>query len=599
MRKFVGELRSWIPFIVAIRAVGHERNLWYNSIVWPQGRLSFSRSVAGAFSMRNELIRIGALVRRVFKALLLPAVIVMLAASAFYLVGGVSTSPLENTASAQGVKVTAPAIDLVGGTDWLNTDNPITLADLKGRIVLLDFWTLCCINCIHTLPDLAVLEARYPGVLVVIGIHTPKFDNEKKTASVLKAILRYEIKHPVYNDAEKKLWRAYGVNQWPTLALIDPDGNFRGGAFGEGNLELVDRSIKSLIQEFEKKGTLKKDPINFKLLAENNASPLLFPGKVFADAKSKRLFIADSTNHRVVITDLDGKKIAIAGSGKEGMKDGTFAEAEFSDPQGMALDGETLYVADRKNHAIRALDLKKETVKLVAGTGVKNLLGKLGTAGSAKKVALCSPWDLLIHNKLVYIAMAGHHQIWTFDPAKSYVSAYAGTGWEELKDGPLKSAMFAQPSGLATDGKRLFVADSEISAIRSVPLVGVKGNVTTIVGEGLFEFGDKNGVGKDVRLQHALGVAFLDGKLYVADTYNSKIKIIDPSKRSCDTFVGDPAQKTFDEPAGLSIAAGKMYVADTNSHRIQIVDMKTREVTTLKLQGVDPGRRGSAVSGKK
>lgn len=527
--------------------------------------------------------------------------ILLVALAALSLACGGKNPGLDNIQVASveaGERKRPPAPELTGGVEWLNTAKPLSIEDLKGRVVLLDFWTLCCINCIHTLPDLAVLEARYPGVLVVIGIHSPKFENEKKTASILKAVLRYEIKHPVYNDAEKKLWRAYGVNQWPTLALIDPDGNFRGGAFGEGNLELVDRSIKALIQEYEKKGTLKKDPIQFKLLAEKTASPLSFPGKVLADAKSKRLFIADSTNHRVVVTDLDGKKIAVAGSGKEGLKDGTFAEAEFSDPQGMALDGETLYVADRKNHAIRALDLKKETVKLVAGTGVKNLLGRLGTAGSAKKIALCSPWDLLIHNKMIYVAMAGHHQIWTFDPAKSYINAYAGTGWEELKDGPIKSAMFAQPSGLATDGKRLFVADSEISAIRSVPMLGVKGNVTTIVGEGLFEFGDKNGVGNAVRLQHALGVAYLDGKLYVADTYNSKIKIIDPNKRSCDTYVGDPTQKTFDEPSGLSIALGKMYVADTNSHRIQIVDMKTREVSTLRLQGVEPIRRSSSAAEK-
>ncbi len=548
--------------------------------------------------MGKEIVFLGSLARRLLRSLAIPSAVAVLACAAFYLLSNASNSPIENTAAAQGVQINGPAIELEGGTDWLNTDKPIRMADLKGRIVLLDFWTLCCINCIHTLPDLAVLEARYPGVLVVIGIHSPKFENEKKTSSIEKAILRYEIKHPVYNDAERKLWKAYGVNQWPTLALIDPDGNFRGGAFGEGNLELVDRSIKALIKEFQQKGTLKKDPIRFKLLAENAASPLSFPGKVLADAKSKRLFIADSTNHRIVITDLDGKKIAVAGSGKEGLKDGTFAVAEFSDPQGMALDGETLYLADRKNHAIRALDLQKETVRLVAGTGKKNLLGRLGTSGSAKKIALCSPWDLLLHNKIIYVAMAGHHQIWTFDPAKSYVSAYAGTGWEELKDGPIKSAMFAQPSGLATDGKYLFVADSEISAIRAVPLVGVKGNVSTIVGEGLFEFGDKNGVGNEVRLQHALGVAFIDGKLLVADTYNSKIKIIDPYRRSCDTFVGSATEKNFNEPAGLSIADGKLYVADTNNHRIQIVDLKTRAVSTLRLQGVEPVRSGVSTSGK-
>jgi thiol-disulfide isomerase/thioredoxin len=375
--------------------------------------------------------------------------------------------------------------------DWLNTDKPINLADLKGRIVLLDFWTLCCINCIHTLPDLAKLEQRYPGVLVVIGVHSPKFENEKKTASILKSILRYEIKHPVINDIDHKVWKAYGVNSWPTLVLIDPEGNYYGSASGEGNLELVDEHIKKLIKQY--KGKLKEDPIQFKLLKEKDSTPIYFPGKVLADAESKRVFIADSTNHRIVITDLDGKKIAIAGSGKEGLKDGKFAEAQFSDPQGMALDGDTLYVADRKNHSIRALDLKNETVKMAAGTGEQNRFGaKTAMAGPALKVGLNSPWDLLIHDRRMYIAMAGFHQVWSYDLAKQHVANYAGSGREEISDGALRPpgfngmvSAFAQPSGLATDGKQLFVADSETSSVRALPLIGKPGNVSTIVGEGL------------------------------------------------------------------------------------------------------------------
>ena len=502
----------------------------------------------------------------------------------------------------QGAKPRPEAPDLVGGIAWLNTEKPINLEQLKGRIVVLDFWTLCCINCIHTLPDLAQIEARYPGMVVVIGVHSPKFENEKKTESIMKAILRYEIKHPVVNDADHKIWRAYGVNSWPTLVLIDPDGKYYGAASGEGNLELVETHIKKLIKEFDEKKTLKKTPFEFKLAKEKQiASPLYFPGKILADADSKRLFIADSTNHRIVITSLDGKKISVAGTGKKGLKDGKFSEANFSDPQGMALDGDILYVADRENHSIRALNLKDETVKLVAGTGEQNRFGR-GSGGPALKVGLNSPWDLLLHKKRIYVAMAGHHQIWTFDPVKETVNNYAGNGREELTDGTLKGSAFAQPSGLATDGKRLFVADSEISAIRSVPLAGENGNVTTIVGEGLFEFGDKNGTGNDVRLQHALGVAYEAGKLYVADTYNSKIKLIDPNKRTCETFLGDPPgwlkEKMFNEPGGLSISGGKMYIADTNNHRIQVVDMKSKEATTLNLQGVPAVVREQAVSTK-
>ncbi len=490
--------------------------------------------------------------------------------------------------AAQDKKVPAPELD--GGTAWLNTASPLKLKDLRGRIVLLDFWTLCCINCIHTLPDLARLEAKYPGVLVVIGVHTPKFPNEKKTESIRKAILRYQVSHPVVNDADLILWRRYGVNSWPTLVLIDPEGNYYGRIAGEGGYEILDEHIGKLVKEYRAKKMLNERPLKFELarFSEAGTSPLFFPGKVLADAKSNRLFIADSTHHRVVITDLEGRHIATAGCGVEGLRDGAFAAAKFSDPQGMALVGETLYVADRKNHAIRALNLKAKTVTLVAGTGHQDRGGR-GKAGPGLKIGLNSPWDLLARGNKLFIAMAGHHQIWTFDLKTHRVAPYAGDGDENLHDGSLAESKFAQPSGLATDGFLLYVADSEISAIRSLPMGG-NGTVKTVVGEGLFEFGDVNGVGSKVRLQHALGVAAHQGKLYVADTYNSKIKVIDPLRRSCATFVGEPggwlSSATFNEPGGLSFAGDKLYVADTNGHRIRVVDMNTRAVTTLQLQGV-------------
>jgi DNA-binding beta-propeller fold protein YncE len=484
-----------------------------------------------------------------------------------------------------------PAPDLDGGVAWLNTASPLKLADLRGRVVLLDFWTLCCINCIHTLVDLAKLEAKYPGILVVIGIHTPKFPNERNTESIRKAILRYQVNHPVVNDAEAIIWRRYRVRSWPTLVLIDPEGRYYGQISGEGAFDVLDEHIGKLVKEYRAKKMLNERPLRFQLarFSETGASPLFFPGKVLADQPGNRLFIADSTHHRIVITTLDGRKIAVAGTGVEGNVDGPFASARFSDPQGMALDGDTLYVADRKNHQIRALDLKRQTIKVVAGTGQQQREGR-DRGGPALKTGLNSPWDLLLCGRKLYIAMAGHHQIWTLDLANSVVAPFAGNGAEDLADGRPAEASFAQPSGLASDGKSLYVADSEISAIRAVPLNG-QGDVRTIVGEGLFEFGDVDGVGSKVRLQHALGVAYKDGKLYVADTYNSKVKVIDPATRTCTTLFGGRGgwltDAPFNEPGGLSFAGDKLYMADTNGHRIRVVDLQTRAVTTLLLQGVE------------
>jgi thiol-disulfide isomerase/thioredoxin len=485
------------------------------------------------------------------------------------------------------------APELEGGIAWLNTPRPISIhKDLKGKIVVLDFWTFCCINCIHTLPDLAKIEKKYANEVVVIGVHSAKFENEKNTEAIRKAILRYGIQHPVVNDANMKIWDKFDVSSWPTLAVIDPEGNLVGFASGEGNFDVLDKVITKLIDEHRKKKTLNETPLRFDTakFRDSADTPLFFPGKVFADEKSNRLFIADSTHHRIVVTNLDGQKIAIAGTGNPGSKDGAFDQAQFDDPQGLALKGDLLYVADRRNHLIRELDLKAKMVKTFAGIGQQDR-GNRGEGGEALKTGLNSPWDLLLdpnNPDVIFIAMAGHHQIWTLDLKKHWLDPYAGSGQENIRDGAFLTANFAQPSGLTSDGKRLFVADSEVSAIRSVGIgPGEAKDVQTLVGLGLFKFGDVDGIGDDVRLQHALGVLYRDGKLYVADTYNSKLKILDPKTRECKTYLGGK-EGTFNEPGGLSYANGKLYVADTNAHRIRVVDLKTKAVATLELKGVPP-----------
>ena len=493
--------------------------------------------------------------------------------------------PANPVLGRQGQGPAKPAPPLDGGLAWLNTAGPIKISDLKGKVVILDFWTFCCINCIHTLPDLAKLEKKYEKELVVIGVHSAKFDNERVTENIRKAMLRYQIAHPVVNDADHKIWDAYGINSWPSLVVVDPEGNYLGEANGEGNYELLDKVISKIIAEHTAKGTLNVKPLRFDTAKfRDQPTPLAFPGKVLADSASNRLFIADSTHHRIVVTNLSGAKIAIAGTGQPGKVDGPFATAQFDDPQGLALDGEVLYVADRRNHCIRALDFKAGTVRTAAGVGRQERENRF-SGGPALQTGLNSPWDLLRIGRTIYIAMAGHHQIWTFDLDKNQVEPYAGDGRENIHDGSLGRAEFAQPSGLTTDGTSLYVADSEVSAIRQV---GLNGNtdVKTLVGRGLFVFGDQDGIGDTARLQHALGVAFAGGKLYVADTYNSKLKVLDPQTRECRTFLGGNGM--FNEPGGLSAANGKLYVADTNAHRIRVVDLANKAVSTLELKGVEP-----------
>ncbi len=490
----------------------------------------------------------------------------------------------------QGVRVRAP--EITGGRGWLNTEKPLSLAALKGKVVLLDFWTYGCINCIHIIPDLKRLEQKYANQLVVIGVHSAKFENEKETENIRRIILRYEIEHPVYNDAEFKVWESYAVRAWPTQVLIDPAGYVIGAISGEGNYDPIDRAIGKAVFDFRQRGELNEEPLKLVLeRAKVGNLPLAFPGKVLADAKDDRLFIADSNHNRIAITKLDGALVETIGTGERGFADGGFDKASFYRPQGMALDGDNLYIADTANHLIRRVDLKARTVNTIAGTGRQSR--DYFKQGPAREVGLNSPWDLQLVGRTLYIAMAGPHQIWKLDLDKEAVSTFAGSGREARLDGPLLEAGFAQPSGLATDGKSLFVADSESNIIRAIALSS--GQVTTVVGGDLFKFGDVDGRSDDVRLQHPLGIFALDGKVLIADTYNHKIKQLVPASRSVKTLFGtgkpgqtDGTSPSFYEPGGLSAANNKLYVADTNNHAVRVVDLKTKEVSTLRIKGLEP-----------
>ena len=487
-------------------------------------------------------------------------------------------------------RVRAP--EITGGRGWLNTDKPLSLAALKGKVVLLDFWTYGCINCIHIIPDLKKLEAKYAKQLVVIGVHSAKFDNEKETENIRRIIMRYEIEHPVYNDADFRVWRSYAVRAWPTQVLIDPAGYVIGSVAGEGNYEVLDQAIGKTIADFRKRGELNEDPLELSLeRAKVGDLPLAFPGKVLADEAKDRLFIADSNHNRLVVTKLDGTVIEAIGTGKQGHADGNYQEATFYRPQGMALDGNSLYVADTENHLIRRVDLEKRLVQTIGGTG-KQTYDYL-KRGPGLTVALSSPWDLTIVGRTLYIAMAGPHQIWKYDLDTQEISTFAGSGREARLDGPLLEAGFAQPSGITNNGSSLFIADSESNIIREIDLR--KGEVKTLVGGDLFEFGDVDGSDDDVRLQHPLGLLATGDKLLIADTYNHKIKELNPARRSVRSLIGkgkpgqeDGSSPSFYEPGGLTLANGKLFVADTNNHAIRVVDLKANITSTLRLSGLEP-----------
>lgn len=506
-------------------------------------------------------------------------------------------------------------------SDWLNTNGRIRMQDLRGKFVILDFWTYCCINCMHILPELKKLEETYPNQLVVIGVHSAKFETEQEVENIRDAILRYEIQHPVVNDPQQRIWSDIGVNAWPTLILIDPAGDAVFYKAGETKAEVIQELIGGSIRYYRDRKLLDETPVRFELhefTAES--TPLRYPGKVLADPAGNRLFISDSNHNRIVITSMTGELLEIIGSGQEGREDGSYEEVQFDHPQGMALrDSDTLYVADTENHLIRKIDLVEKRVSTVSGTGSQADAPFPGLGNGrgpmvrerwfsrARTTPLASPWDLWIHDNYVYIAMAGPHQIWRMNFAETEMELYAGNGREDIVDGPRVPrspyqegfSAFAQPSGLSSDGTWLFVADSEGSSVRAIPLSGDE-PVRTVVGTSrlpanrLFTFGDVDGNSNVARLQHCLGVAYHDGQIYVADTYNNKIRVVDAQSGEVQTFAGDgmpgstdsPAR--FDEPAGINYADGKLYVADTNNHLIRVIDVATREVSTLEIPGLQP-----------
>ncbi|MGW1053119.1 NHL domain-containing thioredoxin family protein [Streptomyces sp. NPDC002521] len=456
-------------------------------------------------------------------------------------------------------RVRAP--ELIGKGGWLNTGHTAyTLADLRGRIVVLDFWTFCCINCLHVLDELRELEEKHRDTVVVIGVHSPKFVHEAEHQAVVDAVERYGVAHPVLDDPELATWKQYAVRAWPTLVVIDPEGYVVAQHAGEGHAHAIERLVEELEAEHEVKGTLRRGDGPY-VAPEPEPGTLRFPGKALP-LPGGTFLVSDTTRHQLVELAEDAETVVRRiGSGTRGFADGGPAEAAFSEPQGLALlDAGSVVVADTVNHALRRLDLATGAVTTLAGTGRQWWQGA-ATAGPAREVDLSSPWDVAVFGGKVWIAMAGVHQLWTYDPGTETVAVAAGTTNEGLVDGPGAEAWFAQPSGLAATAERLWLADSETSALRWVDL---DGSVHTAVGTGLFDFGHRDGAAEQALFQHPLGVTALpDGSVAIADTYNHALRRYDPATGEVTTLATD-----LREPSDAVLAGEDIVVVESARHRL-------------------------------
>lgn len=457
-----------------------------------------------------------------------------------------------------------------GHLDWINTTRPLAAEDTQGRVVILDFWTYGCINCMHVLPDLAKLEHEFGSKLLIVSVHSPKFDNERNPQLVARIVDRYGIHHPVVNDVDYQLWNTYRVAAWPSFVIFDPQGQYVGKLSGEGQYASLRKATSALLAEYKGMGNQTKVP--FKAMPADDR-PLRYPGKIAVSPKW--VAIADSGHNQVVITNHQGQVFHRIGSGNAAYQSGTFQQAAFHDPQGMAFIGSKLYVADTDNHAIRVIDLAQHTVKTVAGTG--KLGSSYRTDGDPLQVALRSPWDLVADGQRLYIAMAGTHQLWQLDLQPHQLSVLAGNGREGLLDGRLRSSNFSQPSGLSLYQHQLYVADAEDSSVRRVDLTEQR--VETLIGHGLFDFGDRDGAFSRALIQHPLGVQSDGGQvLYLADTYNHKVKKLDLAQQQITTVVDD-----LGEPGGLAWLDGTLLITDTNHGQIKQYDPSSGETRNWPL----------------
>jgi hypothetical protein len=454
------------------------------------------------------------------------------------------------------------------------------------------------------------LRAQFPEELVVIGVHSAKFPTEKMTENIYHAVKRHGIEHPVVNDAGFKIWNSYAVRAWPTLVLIDPNGRIAGEVSGEilaedfaqNILEVIEQNQEILIRApLDRTGPVPQEPVQ----------PLRYPSRVLLSDET--LYIADTGHHRILEVHLDengigGELVRVIGAGQPAFKDGPAGTAAFHSPHGLGLQGSpgsgTLFVADTENHAVRAVDLESGEVRTLAGTG-KKAHGRPEVTEPGE-IPLRSPWAVLPVDTLLLVAMAGSHQVWVItqngEGALERLGPFAGNGNEALVDGPVGQSSFNQPSDLALGMGHLFVADPEASAVRAISL-HENPQTVTLIGQGLFDFGDQDGPTDSALLQHPVGLDFYDGKIYLADTYNNKIKVLDPAAGHVETLIGSGRPELQDgpflsaslhEPEGLRVHRGRLYIADTNNHQVRVADLTSWQMHTFRMRGLERLPAGEA-----
>lgn len=451
------------------------------------------------------------------------------------------------------------ALPLHAGGGWLGV--PLsTFRDLRGRVVLLHFWSASSVGSARAVEELRGLERRFADVLTVIGVHSPRFAHERRPQVVRDAVARLRLQHPVLDDYELVNWDAYAIDSVPTVVLLDHQGRVVGDAEGCGHAGELADAIERLVGEAEQEGALEREPLAATGLLDEDLdmSPLAgdgeltFPAGVAADVHAdgvRRIAIADTGRDRVLLCRPDGQLTEVL--------DGYYR------PQGLRFDGpDALLVCEPCADRVWRVDLASGDRRLVTDR-------------------VLSPADVVRWHGRLVVAGAAQHVLIAVDEDGA-TELLAGDGSEGLRDGAAPTGTsLAQPSALAvtSDGELAFL-DAQSSSLRVLDRPG--GTVRTLVGIDPERGGERDGDRAAAGLQHPLGLAAVGDELLIADTYNGRLRVWR------DGLLTTVPLATFVEPVALAaLPGGFVLVADRARHCVAALHVGEARVVTW-----DVGRPG-------
>ena len=473
------------------------------------------------------------------------------------------------------------------GLDWLNTARPLTLNELRGKIVLLEFWTSNCVNCRENSAALARVRATFPHETMVIGVHSGAGMTRE---SLRQAVMRADMLYPIVDDPQHTLARLYNVTTFPIVTLLDPLGGYVLQEVGPIDPDKYCDIVKTMVADYDRAGVLERKPLVERaapaVTPEEIREPqrvLKFPSRLLV--LGHRLYLADTGHHRIVEIQLDadgraGEVLRVFGSGRAARQDGAPAEAAFAGPHGLASDGQRLFVADTDNHSVRSVALASGQVTTLVSPQPGSLSPR-------------SPWALALHGDLLFIAMAGFHQVWVLiEPGQSnQVGPFVGNGRAGFANGTAVEASFNQPRDLVLAGPALIVADTFNHALRRITWEGPPRADSLTSGLP----GDSDGPLALAKLSQPGGLAIgPDGRVAVSDSANHKLKLISQGQLSTFAGTGEPgltdgrlAAARFHQPDGLAWGGSLLYVADAHNHAVRVLDPASGTVSTLRLRALE------------